>query len=107
VDLDVEGQARPLPAGVELAAYRIVQEALTNVRRHASASRAWVRLAYGDADLRIEVADDGVGSVDPHGGHGLAGMRERAELYGGRVETASAHGSGLVVRAYLPTEATT
>ena len=106
VDLDVEGHARPLPAGVELAAYRIVQEALTNVRRHASASRAWVRLAYGDADLRIEVADDGIGSVDPHGGHGLAGMRERAELYGGWVDTASASGSGLVVRAYLPTEAT-
>jgi signal transduction histidine kinase len=100
--LNVLGRTRPLPAGVDLAAYRIVQEALTNVRRHAAATSVRVELVYGDDELRIEVADDGVGSTDPHGGHGLVGMRERASLYGGRIETASANGSGFVVRAVLP-----
>jgi signal transduction histidine kinase len=79
-----------------------VQEALTNVRRHAAATSVRVELAYGDDELRIEVADDGVGSTDPRGGHGLVGMRERASLYGGRIETPSANGSGFVVRAVLP-----
>jgi signal transduction histidine kinase len=105
--LDVVGTARPLPAGVDLAAYRIVQEALTNVRRHAAASAVRVELSYGEGDVRIEVADDGVGATDPHGGHGLVGMRERASLYGGHVETASANGSGFVVRAVLPAGAAT
>jgi signal transduction histidine kinase len=100
--LDVLGKTQPLTAGVDLAAYRIVQEALTNVRRHAAATSVRVELAYGVDELRIEVADDGVGSTDPRGGHGLVGMRERASLYGGRIETASANGSGFVVRAVLP-----
>ncbi len=102
VELQVEGERRHLPAGLDLAAYRIVQEALTNVRRHASASAVVVGLTYGEADVRIDVVDDGVGAVDPSGGHGIVGMRERAALYGGRVEAASVNGSGFAVRAVLP-----
>jgi signal transduction histidine kinase len=102
VEVDVTGVARGLPAGVDLAAYRIVQEALTNVRRHSRARGARLQLAYGDDDLRIEVTDDGVGAVDSgSGGHGLVGMRERAALYGGSVETASLQ-PGFRVRAALP-----
>ena len=93
---------RPLPAGVDVAAYRIVQEALTNVRRHAHASSVRVGLAYDADAVRIEVADDGVGATDPRGGHGLVGMRERASLYGGALEAESPTGSGFVVRAVLP-----
>ncbi len=100
--LDVVGDPRDLPAGVDLAAYRIVQEALTNVRRHASASAVEVSLTYGPDDVRIEVTDDGVGAADPAGGHGLVGMRERAALYGGTVEAASVNGTGFAVRAVLP-----
>ncbi len=100
--LDVAGAARALPAGVDLAAYRIVQEALTNVRRHAAATRVRVALTYGEADVRIEVEDDGVGADDPVGGHGLVGMRERASLYGGTVEAGSTGGRGFRVRAVLP-----
>jgi signal transduction histidine kinase len=102
--LDVLGCPVSLPSGVDLAAYRIVQEALTNVRRHASASAVRVRLVYGSDDLRIEVSDDGVGAGGRplQGGHGLVGMRERASLYGGRVETSTGDGAGFLVRAVLP-----
>ena len=100
--LEVVGEARSLPAGVDLAAYRIVQEALTNVRRHASATAVRVALEYGDSDLRIEVVDDGRGNAGEGGGHGLVGMRERASLYGGTVETGSVNGHGFAVRAVLP-----
>jgi len=103
VSLMVEGPQRSLPVGLDLAAYRIIQEALTNVRRHATASRVQVLLRYGDDDVQIEVHDDGMGAtasgVD---GHGLIGMRERAALYGGRLETDSASGQGFTVRAVLP-----
>jgi signal transduction histidine kinase len=104
VRLDVQGDPVRLPSGVDLAAYRIVQEALTNVRRHASATRVQVRLVYGRDDLRIEVSDDGVGTdgVPAAGGHGLVGMRERATLYGGHVETSTPAGRGFLVRAVLP-----
>ncbi|HEX5861159.1 MAG TPA: sensor histidine kinase [Nocardioides sp.] len=100
--LEVIGNPRPLPAGVDLAAYRIIQEALTNVRRHGEASTVRVELAYGDANVRIEVSDDGVGAADPVGGHGLIGMRERAALYGGSVEAGTMNGRGFVVRAVIP-----
>lgn len=92
--LFVEGPARPLEAGVGLSAYRIVQEALTNVRRHAAASRVSVTLRYLPEALEIEVADDGRGSILAAGGNGLIGMRERATMYGGSVsvETAPAQG---------------
>lgn len=103
-ELAVEGGQRALPAGLDLAVYRIVQEALTNVRRHAAASQVRCVLRYGRDDIEVEVHDDGRGSADPatNGGHGLIGMRERAALYGGRLETASSPGAGFTVRAILP-----
>jgi signal transduction histidine kinase len=104
VHLDVKGDPVHLPVGLDLAAFRIVQEALTNVRRHASASRARVSLVYAPDELLIEISDDGVGAdgAGAAGGHGLVGMRERASLYGGRVDAAPCPGRGFVVRAVLP-----
>jgi signal transduction histidine kinase len=99
--LTVEGEPRPLPAGLDLAAYRIVQEALSNVRRHAAATKVCVRLCYAADELRIEVSDDGVGAADLRPGHGLIGMRERTAMYGGRLETETR--DGFTVRALLPT----
>ncbi|MCF2531777.1 sensor histidine kinase [Yinghuangia soli] len=87
VDLQRDGEPVPLPAETGHAAYRIVQESLTNVLRHAGhGAKARVRVAYGDAELVLEIVDDGCGLVDGHGvGHGLSGMRERAESVGGSV----------------------
>jgi signal transduction histidine kinase len=104
--LTVRGSERPLPAGLDLAAYRIVQEALTNVRRHAGASHCEVTVDYVETELRLEVRDDGRGPAaarpDEPGGHGLVGMRERAALYGGEVDAGAAPGGGFVVRVRLP-----
>ncbi len=103
----VEGEVRPLPPGLDLAAYRIVQEALTNVRRHARAGNASVLLRYTRHDVQVEVTDDGVGAGsrgEHNGGHGLVGMRERVSLYGGELETGPAPGHGFTVRARLPVE---
>jgi signal transduction histidine kinase len=105
VTFEVEGEPRPLPAGLDLAAYRIVQEALTNVRRHASASRAAVRLIYRSESIEIEVTDDGrsESTAEPASvGHGLIGMRERVGLYGGSVLAAPRTEGGFMVRATLP-----
>ncbi len=103
LELEVEGASVPLPPGVDLAAYRIVQEALTNVVRHAGAARTRVRLRYGDSELELTVEDDGPGAHDgTAGGHGLVGMRERVALYGGVLETGSANGRGFRVHARLP-----
>jgi len=106
VELRIEGEPRPLPAGLDISAYRIIQEALTNTLNHARASHVDVRLEYGDV-IGIEVVDDGVGAkANGDGGHGLAGMRERVALYGGVLE-AGAHGQGgFAVRASLPLEGT-
>jgi signal transduction histidine kinase len=105
VALEVEGQPRPLPAGVDLSAYRIVQEALTNVVKHARALRTEVRVRYGADALELWVVDDGIGSqaaAEPPG-HGLLGMRERVALFGGTLESgARADGAGYAVRAVLP-----
>lgn len=106
VNVTVHGQERTLPVGLDLAAYRIVQEALTNVRRHAHASHAVVTVTYGGS-LELEVVDDGVGpgntAGNTAGGHGLVGMRERAALYGGHVIAGPrADGHGYAVRAVLP-----
>jgi signal transduction histidine kinase len=98
--LVVDGDRRSLPPGLDLAAYRIVQEALTNVRRHADASAVRVHLTFAADELRIEVSDDGAGPVTPAPGHGLIGMRERAAVYGGTLETEG--GAGFTVRAVLP-----
>jgi signal transduction histidine kinase len=108
VDVRVDGERRPLAPGVDLAAYRIVQEALTNVAKHAGATQARLRLAYGDDALAIEVTDDGRRPVPPtsNGGHGILGMQERAVLYGGTLEAGPARTGGFRVRASLPYEAT-
>ena len=108
VELVVEGDLTALPAGVDLAAYRIVQEALTNVLKHAGPAtvRVVVRARCGAVDL--EVCDDGRGPTSPGSGsgHGLVGMRERAALYGGSVETGGLPGGGYRVRARLVVDGT-
>jgi signal transduction histidine kinase len=104
VALEVEGEPRPLPAGVDLSAYRIVQEALTNVVKHARALRTEVRVRYCADALELSVVDDGVSpaAAEPPG-HGLLGMRERVALFGGTLESgARPDGAGYAVRAVLP-----
>ncbi len=101
--LAVTGSSRPLPAGLDLALYRIVQEALTNVRRHASASRCDVTLDYGRDCVSVAIVDDGHGGPPaPAAGHGLVGMRERVTLYGGDLVTGPLPAGGFAVRATLP-----
>jgi signal transduction histidine kinase len=104
VDLVVEGDPRDLPVGLELSAYRIVQEALTNALKHAGDARASVRIRYGPESLELEIVDDGSGAATrvEGGGHGLVGMRERVALYGGRFEAARRPSGGFTVRALLP-----
>ena len=104
VDVTVEGDPVPLPAAVDLQAYRIVQEALTNVRKHAGPARARVHLRYGVDSIEVRVDDDGRGaSADPHhDGHGLVGMRERAALCGGELRVGPRPGGGWTVAANLP-----
>ncbi len=114
--LSVEGQPRPLPSVVEVTIYRIIQEALTNALRHAGRATARVRLVYAPAEVRVEVLDDGAGAAasvaetarggTPHPGRGLIGMRERAALFGGRLEAGPLPDHGYAVRAWLPTDAT-
>jgi signal transduction histidine kinase len=105
--LVIDGHQRPLAPGVELAAYRIVQEALTNVRKHAgAAASSRVHITYEPQELLIEVSDDGRGAVtalsQSGAGHGLIGMRERVEVYGGELTSGPRPGGGFVVRAVLP-----
>ena len=102
VDVQVTGEPAALPLGLELAAFRIVQEALTNTRRHACATRACVRLDHTPGGLRIEITDDGRGPSGGSAGHGLAGMRERAALYGGFLDAGPGPGGGFRVSAVLP-----
>ena len=103
VDLRVEGRPATLPSGLELSAYRIVQEALTNSLKHSGAERVTVAVTYGDSVLDLEVSDDGRGRSPANGaGHGLAGMRERVALYGGELESGPQRGRGYRVRARLP-----
>ena len=105
VELHVEGERRELPVGIELSAYRIVQEALTNALKHAGEARASVHVRYGVDSLELEIADDGPGAQAPvaSGGHGLAGMRERVALYGGHLDTGRRPSGGFAVRVLLPT----
>jgi signal transduction histidine kinase len=108
VDLRVDGQHAGLPAGVDLAAYRIVPEALTNVLKHAGPARATVSVRYHDDAVRLVITDDGRGAAptgngngDGHTGHGIVGMRERAELYGGSLAAGPRPGGGFRVTATL------
>ena len=106
VDLVVAGEPRVLPPGVDLTAYRIVQEALTNARRHAGPAHAHVLVRYGIETLELEVTDDGRTPPRPSDGdgHGLVGMRERAVLYGGTLDAGPRPEGGYAVRVHLPVE---
>jgi signal transduction histidine kinase len=107
IRLTLEGQVTPLPAGIDLCAYRILQEALTNARRHAPGAAVDLELGYGADTLRLHVRDHGPGpaTVD-YDGHGLLGMRERALMVGGTLSAGPAVGGGFVVDAELPIPAT-
>jgi signal transduction histidine kinase len=108
VRLRVEGTPSPLPAGVDLSAYRIVQEALTNVVKHAGPARAQVTIRYRDQEVMVEVTDDGRGVTAPTSngrarvGHGLIGMRERVQVFGGDLEVGPGPVGGFRVAARLP-----
>jgi signal transduction histidine kinase len=130
VEVEVEGEPRPLPAGIDLSAYRIVQEALTNSLKHAGPARARVRVCYGREALEVQVSDDGAGHSAPArdgaglamvrlrpggllevtspaapaggGGNGLIGMRERVAMFGGSLEAGPRPGGGYRVAAHLP-----
>ena len=108
VDLAVEGSPRPLPPGVELTAYRIVQEALTNARKHGGETHAVVRVRHEATSLELVIENDGA-SVNANGsraadGNGIIGMRERVALYAGELAVGPRPGGGFVVRARLPVE---
>jgi signal transduction histidine kinase len=102
VSLRVHGDRRRLPASVELAAFRIVQESLTNVVRHAGATAANVQLTYGDHELTLQIDDDGRGGGSANGGSGIAGMRERAAALGGELHAGPGLKGGFRVRARIP-----
>ena len=103
VSLSVEGEPVDLPAGVDLAAYRIAQEGLTNAARHSGATRADVRLRYTPGRLDIEVEDDGQGlRTNGHAGHGLVGIRERVALYDGTVDLSPSASGGVLLAVRLP-----
>jgi signal transduction histidine kinase len=106
VELHVDGEPFPLPRGVDLSAYRIVQEGLTNALKHAHATTANVTVRYGLDELQIEVRDNGVGSSTTDGlGHGLVGVRERVKIYGGEMTAGAANGGGFVLNTRLPVAA--
>jgi signal transduction histidine kinase len=103
VKLQVEGEPSNLPPGIAVSAYRIVQEALTNVLKHAGPAQARVIVRYASGELELEITDDGRGPGKPGDpGHGLVGMRERVALYGGDLDARARNGGGFVVRARLP-----
>jgi signal transduction histidine kinase len=106
VEVEVAGKAPPLPTAVQLAAYRIIQESLTNVARHAGRARVTVRVTYDDADVHVQIDDDGTAPFDKASaigtGSGITGMRERATALGGDLSTGYRHGGGFRVSARLP-----
>ncbi len=103
VALHVGGQPVPLPRAVDLSAYRIAQEGLTNALKHARATKAELALDYRPGELQIDVRDDGVGSAETDGhGHGLLGIRERVKIYGGEMTAGPAADGGFVLTARLP-----
>lgn len=105
VKLQVKGERTPLPAGVDLCAYRVVQEGLTNALKHAGPASAEVMLRFAPQALDVSVRDDGRGPAAANGdgaGHGLIGMRERVALYGGELSAGPGDGGGFEIRAHLP-----
>jgi signal transduction histidine kinase len=107
VKLEVDASPRELPGAVDIAAYRILQESITNVVRHAGPARVTASLTYGPGDLRIRVIDDGRGAHQPSAdgtGRGIVGMRERCELLGGELTAGPRPGGGFEVRARLPVQ---
>jgi signal transduction histidine kinase len=109
VELSVQGQPRPVSGGLAIAAYRIVQEALTNVLKHADGAATQVVLRWADTALEIEILDDGrphdLAESDGQPGRGIAGMRERAAMYGGTLDAHPAPDRGYLVRARIPLDA--
>jgi signal transduction histidine kinase len=103
VEVHLDGEPFPLPRGIDLSAYRIVQEGLTNALKHAGAQHADVTVQYAPDEVRIEVRDDGRGALAGDGlGHGLIGIRERVKLYGGEMTTGTANGGGFLLSTRLP-----
>jgi signal transduction histidine kinase len=103
VAYEIEGTPRDLPPGVDVALYRLAQEALTNVLKHARGARATVLLRYAEAEVALRVQDDGRGAdTGPGPGHGLIGMRERVVLYGGTLAAGPRNGGGFAVDAVIP-----
>jgi signal transduction histidine kinase len=106
VDLLIEGEPRELPVGIELSAYRVVQEGLTNALKHGDGAHVTVHISYGPQSLALEITDAGTGRPPadlPSGGHGLVGIRERVALYGGELEAGEDAGGGFRLRVLLPT----
>jgi signal transduction histidine kinase len=103
VELHIDGEPFPLPRGIDLSAYRIVQEGLTNALKHARASDADVTVRYRPDELKIEVRDNGRGSVTGDGlGHGLVGIRERVKIYDGEMMAGAVPEGGFVLSTRLP-----
>jgi signal transduction histidine kinase len=106
VELSVEGEPSPLPRTVEVSAYRVVQEALTNTLKHSGGATASVRVSYGTEALEVDVIDEGPGrpghALEGGGGHGLMGMRERVGLHGGHVRAGPRTEGGFAVHARFP-----
>jgi signal transduction histidine kinase len=103
VQLHVDGDPFPLPRGIDLSAYRIVQEGLTNALKHARATNADVTVRYRHDELQLEVRDNGRGTATSDGlGHGLVGVRERVKIYGGEMTAGTANGGGFVLSTRLP-----
>jgi len=99
----VTGELGELPAGVDLAAYRVVQEALTNALKHAGPAHARVTITYASDAVDLAIVDDGAGATGANGGgYGLAGMRERVAIYGGRLEAGVRPEGGYALRVRLP-----
>lgn len=103
VELEVVGTPHPLQPGVDLAAYRVIQEALTNALKYSGPAQAWVTVRWAPHELELEIANDGADAAPGRGGgHGLDGLRERVALVGGTIDSGPADGGGFVVRARLP-----
>jgi signal transduction histidine kinase len=105
VQLEIEGEPLPLPPGLDLSAYRVLQEGLTNALKHGRAEHANVTVRYGIADLRVEVRDDGQGPPADDGlGHGLVGIRERVKIFGGDMSAGTSDSGGFLLQVRLPIE---